>query len=92
MDARCRIVVRVQPCAGRNEVVGYDDADRLKVRVNAPPTEGRANKAVCDLLARFFGVPKASVGVVTGMRSRSKIVELIGVNGQDARKRILAGV
>ena len=71
---RCRITVRVQPRAGRDEVVGFDDAHQLKIRVNAPPVDGKANLAVRELLSRLFGVPKKSVKVVTGaaMKAISK--------------------
>jgi uncharacterized protein (TIGR00251 family) len=67
--------VRVQPRARRNEVVGWQ-GPALRVRVTAPPTDGRANQAVVDLLAEALGLPRASIGLVSGAASRDKLVRV----------------
>jgi uncharacterized protein len=67
--------VRVQPRAGRNEVVGWQGA-ALRVRVTAAPGAGRANEAVIDLLAGVLGVPRSSVELVKGAKSRDKLVRV----------------
>ena len=74
-----RISIRVQPRASRDEVSGLH-GDALKVRVTAPATEGAANAAVVELLAATFGVSRRAVTLVAGATSRSKIVELEGVD------------
>ena len=56
----------------------------LKVRVTEPPTEGRANRAVVELLAEKFGVPKSQVEIVAGETSRRKLVKIWGVDAKDA--------
>jgi hypothetical protein len=48
----------------------------LVVRVNAPPVEGKANKAVCKLLAKHYGVPPSRVEIVRGHNARDKVVRL----------------
>jgi len=63
--------VHVQPGAGRTAVVGRH-GDALKLRVGAPPEGGRANEAVAALLATTFGVPAATVQLVSGASSRTK--------------------
>jgi uncharacterized protein (TIGR00251 family) len=73
-----RIAVRLQPRASREDVVGWR-AGRLFVRVTAPPVDGRANKALCRLIAKRAGVPRSAVRVVAGERSRDKVVEVIGL-------------
>jgi hypothetical protein len=73
--------VRVQPRAKRNEVVVRDG--RVIVRVTAPPAEGRANAAVCALLAKSLGLPKRAVQVQRGAASRDKV---ISINGMDERE------
>lgn len=65
------LLVRVQPRASREQVVG-PQGDRLKVRVTAPPVEGAANERVLRLLARELGVPVSQVAVVAGQGSRDK--------------------
>jgi uncharacterized protein (TIGR00251 family) len=69
--------VRVTPRAARNELAGERDG-RLLVRVTAPPLEGRANAAVCATIAKVAGVPKTSVTVIRGERSRDKLVLIAG--------------
>ncbi len=69
--------VRVIPRAARDELAGMRDG-RLLVRVSAPPVDGKANAAVCALLAKAAGVPKGAVAVVRGERAREKRVRIDG--------------
>jgi len=73
-----RIAVHVTPKSGRDEVVGWRGGE-LSVRVTAAPEEGKANAAVCGLLARSLGLPKRAVRVIRGESSRHKQVEIEGV-------------
>jgi uncharacterized protein (TIGR00251 family) len=75
--------VRVIPRAARDELAGTRDG-RLLVRVCAPPVDGKANAAVCALLAKTAGVPKGSVRVVRGESARDKRVRLEGVEDERA--------
>jgi len=75
--------VRVIPRAARDELAGVR-AGRLLVRVTAPPLDGRANAAVCALLAKASGVPKGAVSVVRGEASRDKRVRIEGVGDERA--------
>lgn len=79
--------VRVIPRARRNELAGERDG-RLLVRVTAPPLEGRANAAVCEAIAKAAGVPKTTVSVIRGERSRDKLVRIAG-DVDEARVRSL---
>jgi uncharacterized protein (TIGR00251 family) len=72
------ISVRTQPRAGRDEIVGVRDGV-LVARVSAPALEGRANRAVCRLIARRVGVAPSRVTVVRGQRSRDKVVRIEGI-------------
>jgi len=69
--------VRVIPRASRDGLAGMRDG-RLLLRVSAPPVDGRANAAVCALLAKAAGVPKGAVSVVRGESSRDKRVRIEG--------------
>jgi uncharacterized protein (TIGR00251 family) len=73
-----RIAVRLQPRASRDEIVGLRDGI-LVVRVMAPPVDGRANRALCKLVAQRAGVAPSRVSVVRGARSRDKLVAVEGV-------------
>jgi uncharacterized protein (TIGR00251 family) len=70
-----RLSIKVIPGASRNEVCGWL-GDRLKVRVNAPAEDGKANAAVVRLLAKHFNVPRKTVGIHSGHTSPLKEIEL----------------
>jgi uncharacterized protein (TIGR00251 family) len=80
------IAVKAVPGAKRDEVVG-PLGDRLKVRVSAPPEGGKANKAICALLARELGVRVQDVEVVRGHASPEKAVRVAGVRAEDLAGR-----
>jgi len=71
--------VRVQPRASRNEVTGVIDG-AVKVRLQAPALEDRANTALCEYLALLLKTPKSAVRILSGYRSRIKRVEITGVS------------
>ena len=67
--------VHVQPGARRSEVAGRH-GDALKVRIAAPPSDGRANEAVLALVSEEFGLPRRDVELVSGLSSRRKRIRL----------------
>jgi uncharacterized protein (TIGR00251 family) len=77
-DGTVSFVVRVQPRASRDEIVG-EYQDGLKIRLTAPPVDDRANQALRLLLASRLKVPLAAVRIASGERSRTKRVEVHGV-------------
>ena len=83
----CEIAVRVIARARRNEIAGERDGVLL-VRVSAPPVDGRANAAVCRLIAKRVGVGARSVWVVRGARSREKVVRVAGIGTEDLRRAL----
>jgi uncharacterized protein len=82
-----RIAIRVQPRAPRDEIAG-ERAGALLVRVTAPPVEGKANDAVCRLLAKRLGVAPRRVAVVRGGSGRDKVVEVEGVDEEALRSEL----
>lgn len=70
--------VKVIPRAARNEIVGVE-GDAVKVRLNAPPVEGRANEALVKFFAQELGVARAQVEILRGDTSRHKVVRVRGV-------------
>lgn len=80
--AGCVIVrVRVRPKSSKDMIDGVDptaDGPALKVRVRAVPADGEANEAVERVLADWLGVPRSSVSVASGHRSRVKSLQISG--------------
>ena len=85
------LAVRLQPRAKREEVVG-ERGGAVVVRVTAPPVDGRANAALCALIAERAGVAKGSVSVVRGHSSRDKVVRVEGVGESALRHALGFGV
>jgi uncharacterized protein len=71
--------VRVQANARRDELVGIRDGV-LVARVAAPALDGRANRALCRLLAKRVGVPPSRVTIARGQRSSDKLIRVEGVD------------
>lgn len=77
------LTLHVQPGAKRSELAGvYGDA--LKIRIAAPPVDGKANEAVVAFVARRLGVPRQAVSLVSGESARRKRVRVEGVNAEAA--------
>lgn len=70
--------VRVTPRSGKNEITGVREDGVVLIRVTAPPENGKANDAVCKLLATELGVPKSAVSVTRGQTARDKTVTVDG--------------
>ena len=81
-------MVRVSPRAAANAVGDFDAAGRLVLRVTAPPVEGAANDAVVELLARQLRVAKSRVHVARGATSRTKIIDIDGLDAAQAAERL----
>lgn len=72
------IWVKAVPEASRDEISGVV-GDRLKIRISAPPEGGKANKAICKLLASSLGVKPNQISIERGETSPAKIVRITGV-------------
>ena len=72
-----KVSVKVQPRASKNDVIDNKDGS-FKVYLKSAPTDGKANKELIALLADYFKVKKQGINIITGNRSRKKIVEISG--------------
>jgi uncharacterized protein len=79
--------VKVVPGASRSRVVGML-GDRLKLSVSAAPEAGKANKAVCKLLAGILGVPPRDVAVTSGHTQPTKTITITGISAQQLATRL----
>lgn len=82
-----RISARVIPRARRDAIEGFVDGV-LRLRVTAAPQDGSANQAVVKLLAKRLGLPRSSVVLVRGAKSRDKVIEISGLDLPSIRGRL----
>jgi uncharacterized protein (TIGR00251 family) len=75
------LAVRVQPNASVTAIAG-EHGDELKVRLAAPPVDGKANAELVRFLAKTLGVPRAAVTIARGETGRSKSVRIREVTGK----------
>lgn len=81
------LLLHIQPGAKRTELVGTH-GDALKLRLAAPPVDGRANECLLGYLAATLGIPSRSLRLVSGATSRRKRVEANGVTVAEALTRL----
>lgn len=66
--------IKLIPKSSKNSIEGYID-DQLKVKVTAPAVDNKANEALIKLLAKEFKIPKSSIRIIKGKKSKNKIIE-----------------
>ena len=81
------IWIKAVPGASRNEITGVI-GDRLKVRISAPPEAGKANRAICKIVARALGVKAQQVTIEKGQTKLEKLLCVNGVDAQMVRSRL----
>ena len=79
--------VYLRPKSSKNEIAGaYRDG--IKIRVTAPPSEGKANKALIKLLAKELRIPESDIGILKGHHSREKILRISEIMEQELLERL----
>ena len=73
-----RIVVRVQPNASRNEVLGFKD-DVLRMKIAAPPVKGKANQELIEFLSDILGIRKSDLFIEKGTTGKKKVISITGL-------------
>ena len=81
--------VRVVPNADRSEVVGIY-GDSIKVKVQAPAMDGKANEALLEFVAKKLDVPRRDVFLVTGEKSREKSISVSNLAAKEVRRLLLS--
>jgi len=87
MKSSVKLKVRVIPNAKKTEFTGFRE-NELVLRLNAPAVEGKANKAATEYLARYFGVSRSAVSMVSGEKSRHKIFQIVGFESSDLERKL----
>ena len=84
--------VRVSPNARKTEVLGWEE-NTLKIKLAAPPVDGKANKALCEFMADWLDLPKRSISLLSGETSRIKRLKIAVTEKQYvAIQQVLAAV
>lgn len=78
-DGRITLTLHIQPGARKTEFAGLH-GDALKIRLAAPPVDGKANEALLKFIADTLGMAKTAVSLKSGSTSRRKVLELKGVD------------
>lgn len=73
------IQVKVLPKTGRDDICGFASGT-LKIRVSAPPIEGRANEKLIELMSGTIGVPRSDITIIKGRTSRQKTIRIEGIS------------
>ena len=79
--------VKVHPRAKKDAITGQI-GDALKLSLTAPPIDGRANEACIEFFAKLLKVPRSSVTIASGQRSRAKAIRVAGVSAEEVRGRM----
>ena len=82
------ITVQVQPRSSRDEIIGIHEG-RLKIRISAPPVDGKSNERLTEVLAKAFEVPKSGVEIIRGHHSRVKTITISGI-GRDEYETLVS--
>ncbi len=84
--------VKVTPNAKRSEFLNWIEDENgnalLKIKLAAPPVDGKANKALLIFLAKSFGVPKTSLSLIRGEKNRRKTVKFASLNELELQKQV----
>ncbi len=83
------LTVKAVPRAAKSEIAGIDD-EWLRVRIKAPPVDGKANEALVKFFAEFFSLPKGSVSIVSGDTARLKRIKISGLAAGKAKEALSA--
>ena len=82
------LAIRVVPRARKNEIAGLMTDGTLKIRLKAPPVEGKANQALIRYLSKILKVPQKNIEIVAGETRRNKIVTILDLDQHTVQERI----
>lgn len=89
LNNKTHLRIYVQPGASKNEIVGpYGDPPRLKIKIKAPPEDGKANLEVISFLSKTLGISKTSIELIRGQTSRQKDL-VIDMLEEEVKKKLL---
>ena len=82
------LAIRVIPGARQNEITDILDDGTIRIRLTAPPIEGKANAALIDYLSKILDVPKSAIDIVAGHTRRDKLVSILDIDAETIQERL----
>jgi len=82
-----KLKVKLLPGSSRDEIVGWE-GDRLKVKVSASPTKGKANRALLELLSRVLSLPPSRILILHGKTSKEKLLLVEGADEERVKEAL----
>ena len=83
------LAIRVTPRSSKNEISGVLNDGTIRIRLIAPPVEGKANEALISFLSDVLDVPRSNIEIVAGEAGRDKLVSVVGLDAEAVHSRIL---
>ena len=83
------LAIRVIPGASQNGIADILDDGTIRIRLTAPPVEGKANAALIDYLSKILEVPKSKIEIVAGHTRRDKLVSILDIDAETIQARII---
>ena len=82
------LTIRVTPRARKSELAGIREDGTVRVRIQEPPVEGKANRALIKFLSKVLGVNKNRIEIVAGLKGLDKIVAVDAMTAEEVESRI----
>lgn len=86
-DRGVRLTLFIQPKASKNEIIGPHNG-ALKVKITAPPVDGKANAELVEFLSETLGIPKRQIEILKGETGRNKSVEITGLTAEEVSTKL----
>jgi uncharacterized protein (TIGR00251 family) len=83
------LAIRVTPRASKNEIAEILADGTVRIRLTAPPVEGKANAALIEFLSDVLKVPRSKIDIVAGINGRDKLVSILDIDAETVHERIL---
>ncbi len=83
------ITVRITPRTSKNEIFAILDDGTVKIRLTAPPIDGRANEALIKFLSEVLELPSYQIEIVGGQTGHDKLISIIGMTSESVQQKIL---
>jgi uncharacterized protein len=86
------ITVRVTPRMAKNEITEILNDGTIKIRLTAPPVDGKANEGLIAYLAKVLEISPSNIEIVAGLTGREKLVTIIGLSPEVVQNKILKNI
>lgn len=83
------VSVRITPRMPKNEISEILDDGTIKIRLTAPPVDGKANQALIEFLAKILQISASSIEIIAGQTGRNKLITIMNMDSDEVHKRIM---